>query len=360
MKNEKVHMNTPMVGMKQRPIITKRGTIAFFAISLAAAFIVLSLSWSSMTWQSLRHIKIFPLFLILVATILMWWFDLLRLRILTWGAHANFNMRFGFQLVWVNLFVCAVTPFEGGGGPAQILMMTKRGISVGKGMAITSIRSALTLTVLSCTTLLVLFFWPEMVPQWPLKKVFLGVSIPVFLSMMILAGGLFFPDKLKIFGQAIAYFLQRYRFIKPKWTERWTEFLFNMVDDLNETFKNYFIGGKKYLLGATLLTILFFCTQFSVAPFIFWSLGVPIPFLKAILIQGVLTLMIYFIPTPGSSGVAEGGFFLLFSPLVPSPILGISVMLWRFFTVYLGVLLGIFSLIYLVPRDTTSEEYKKG
>jgi uncharacterized protein (TIRG00374 family) len=352
-------MNTTMVGMKQRPLITKRGTIAFVVTSLATALIVLSISWSSMTWQSLRHIKIFPLFLIMAAITLMWWFDLMRLRILTWGAHANFNMWFGFQLVWVNLFVCAVTPFEGGGGPAQILMMTKKGISVGKGMAITSIRSALTLTVLSFTTLLVLCFWPEMVPQWPLKRVFLGVSIPVLLFIMILTGGLFFPDKLKIFGQSIAYFLQRYRFIKPNWTERWTDFLFNMVDDFNETFKKYLIDGKKYLLGATLATILFLCAQFSVAPLIFWSLGAPIPFLNAILIQVVLTLMIYFIPTPGSSGVAEGGFFLLFSPLIPSPILGISVMLWRFLTVYLGVLLGVFSLNYFVPRSTTMAEHKK-
>lgn len=333
--------------MRQRPIITKRGIIAFISISVAAAWIILYISSSSVTWQSLREIKVLPLSLLLIAVILMWWFDLVRLRILTWGAKANFSTWFGLQLVWVNLFVCAVTPFESGGGPAQIMMMTQRGISVGKGMAITSIRSTLTLILLSCTTLLVLILYPHMMPHWPLRRLLLGISFPILLSILILAGGLFFPERLKFWGQSVTFFLQRYRFIKPAWAERWTEFFVTIVDDLNDTCRGYMRHGKRHLLGATLVTILFLCAHFSVAPLIFWCLGVSIPFLKAILIQAVLTLIIYFIPTPGSSGAAEGGFFLLFSPLIPGPILGISVLLWRFFTLYLGVLLGASSLTHL-------------
>ncbi len=337
------------VPLKPRPLITKRGIIAFVSISLAAAWILLSMSSSPETWQNLHHIKVVPLLLLVAAVIAMWWLDLLRLRILTWGANSDFSTWFGFQLVWVNLLVCAVTPFESGGGPAQIMMMTKKGIPVGKGMAITSIRSTITLILLSCTTLLVLNFWPQMMPHWPLRRLFLGISFPILLSILILAGGLFFPERLKSWGKKVTSFLQRYRFIKPAWTERWKEFLFNIVDDLSDTCRGYIREGKRHLIGATLITILFLCAHFSIAPLIFWSLGAHISFLRTILIQVVLTLMIYFIPTPGSSGAAEGGFFLLFSPLIPGPILGISVLLWRFFTVYLGVLLGAFSITHITP-----------
>jgi uncharacterized membrane protein YbhN (UPF0104 family) len=61
----------------------------------------------------------------------------------------------------------------------------------------------------------------------------------------------------------------------------------------------------------------------------------------------------YFAPTPGASGVAEGGYGLLFSQLVKSRDLTLLTLLWRFLTIYIGVLIGL----VVVYREVFSRKW---
>ena len=54
----------------------------------------------------------------------------------------------------------------------------------------------------------------------------------------------------------------------------------------------------------------------------------------------LLNLVLYFSPTPGGSGVAEAGFVVLFSTILPNGTEGIMAVLWRFTAEYLPFLLG--------------------
>ena len=54
----------------------------------------------------------------------------------------------------------------------------------------------------------------------------------------------------------------------------------------------------------------------------------------------LLNLVLYFTPTPGGSGVAEAGFVVLFSNILPNGVEGIMAVLWRFAAEYLPFLLG--------------------
>ena len=51
-------------------------------------------------------------------------------------------------------------------------------------------------------------------------------------------------------------------------------------------------------------------------------------------------MIIIYVPVPGGSGVAEFGLASLFMLFVPSSVLGIFVMSWRFFTYYVLLFLG--------------------
>ena len=51
-------------------------------------------------------------------------------------------------------------------------------------------------------------------------------------------------------------------------------------------------------------------------------------------------MVLYFSPTPGGSGVAEAGFVVLFSTILPNGTEGIMAVLWRFTAEYLPFLLG--------------------
>ena len=55
----------------------------------------------------------------------------------------------------------------------------------------------------------------------------------------------------------------------------------------------------------------------------------------------LLNLVLYFSPTPGGSGVAEAGFVVLFSELLPGGLVGIMAGFYGVFTAeYLPFLLG--------------------
>ena len=56
----------------------------------------------------------------------------------------------------------------------------------------------------------------------------------------------------------------------------------------------------------------------------------------------LLNLVLYFSPTPGGSGIAEAGFVVLFSNILPNGLDGIMAVLWRFTAEYLPFLMGAF------------------
>jgi hypothetical protein len=58
--------------------------------------------------------------------------------------------------------------------------------------------------------------------------------------------------------------------------------------------------------------------------------------------------MLYFVPTPGASGVAEGGGAAIFSYLVPWNVAGILAIAWRFFTEYISVAMGAFVAVRMI------------
>ena len=62
--------------------------------------------------------------------------------------------------------------------------------------------------------------------------------------------------------------------------------------------------------------------------------------LSTFMVQGVLNFMLYYIPTPGGSGISEGVGYTLFAPLVPSHILGVFLVIWKFLTNYVWTIVG--------------------
>jgi len=49
---------------------------------------------------------------------------------------------------------------------------------------------------------------------------------------------------------------------------------------------------------------------------------------------------VYFIPTPGGSGTSEFGFMAIFASSMPSYLLGVYTILWRFFTNHINLITG--------------------
>lgn len=64
--------------------------------------------------------------------------------------------------------------------------------------------------------------------------------------------------------------------------------------------------------------------------------------------QALFLFMLYFIPTPGGSGAAEGGAAFVFGLFVPWNVAGVLGVAWRILTEYTGIALGVVVVMKLI------------
>ena len=85
-------------------------------------------------------------------------------------------------------------------------------------------------------------------------------------------------------------------------------------------------------------------------------MGLDVPFIQTIFIQITLFLIFYFSPTPGASGVAELASAQLMGTIIPKSSQAVFTVLWRTFTLYIGVTVGgVIMLKYLLAQDSGHE-----
>ena len=65
-----------------------------------------------------------------------------------------------------------------------------------------------------------------------------------------------------------------------------------------------------------------------------------IPLLAGFVLSTLLLFLLSFMPTPGASGLGEILFVVLFDQAVSNHVLGLGVIMWRFFFNYSGAMIG--------------------
>ena len=80
--------------------------------------------------------------------------------------------------------------------------------------------------------------------------------------------------------------------------------------------------------------------------FIFLSLDVKINAIEVLVSSAFILLIGNFVPIPGGSGGIEYGFLEFFKDLMSASILKSSLIIWRFITYYLGIIVGGIALAF--------------
>ena len=137
-----------------------------------------------------------------------------------------------------------------------------------------------------------------------------------------------------------------------KWLDR-------EIDNYILNFRLVFDSGKLYFFAALILSALHLLALFTVLPVLMSAVGLPFQYLQTVAIQAVFMFILYFVPTPGASGVAEGGGALLYSMLMPANMAGIMSIICRFFTDYISIFMGVVVVIRMLGWGV-SENLHKG
>ena len=108
------------------------------------------------------------------------------------------------------------------------------------------------------------------------------------------------------------------------------------------------------ILKTFLTTFAQLITYHSVAFFVFLALGVPhLNYFRVTLLQSVLYLSVSILPLPGTVGVNETGFSLLYNPIIASTIVDSAMLLTRGISFYLIVIItGIILLTISLKKNT--------
>ena len=230
------------------------------------------------------------------------------------------------------LFNC-ITPAASGGQPAQALMLTNHNIPFGNASCVLLAKFVVyqvTLTVYSFILILLKLSYFMNVSEYA-ALVFIGFLVNI-LVVIVLIGICFFPNLTK-------------KLSKIKILRKLNEAQHKINTEIDNFYQNFtnLKHDLKILIIPTLLSIIQLTLYFVIPYFVCLSLGVSNVSMFIVICSTAFVLMISsFVPLPGGSGGAEGGFYLFFKIFFPSTsLLAIAILLWRLITFYLPILIGM-------------------
>ncbi len=261
----------------------------------------------------------------------------------------NFEEKNGWKLarrtVLLGRYYDNITPAAVGGQPFQIYYMRKNSeLSSGASTSIPMF-GMISLQITFIMIALICFLFGGVAGDYPALVVtaWIGLAFYAFWPVMV-AGVSFFPKATTAFIKWVVKILAKIRIVKNR--EKVLKKVENEVKEYAASVK--MILKTKGLFWQTILLSLIFNLFIAAIPFFvltafggdvnFWScLGTTIAVMSAI----------YFIPTPGNAGAAEGTFFVVFSALSTGYVFW-AMLFWRFFSYYIYIIVGL--VIYLLTH----------
>lgn len=242
-------------------------------------------------------------------------------------------------------FYSALTPFQSGGQPMQIIRLRARGVPVGSAtstMVVKFLAWQFSAFGVATAGLIVMDQNIALVNAGTKTLIYVGWALNLAI-LLIVFFALLYPSGILSIGKRLLAFLHCHRIILRK-AERYEK-----VDATWERTISDYGTATKFLLASKLKALPIFL--FGLLEVVFYMLVTYCIYrafslsaynaLQIVLLQSVLTLGVSFIPLPGASIASEGGFYSMFTTVFGSALRFPSLLLWRFFTYYMNILVGL-------------------
>ena len=240
----------------------------------------------------------------------------------------------------IGMYYSSITPAATGGQPMQVFALKKRGVAPG----LTSSALAVKFFCWQCALLMLgAVAWTAnagLVEKslgqgiWMVWLGFLLNGIAVA-AVILLAISRNLVRAIIIFLVRVAY---RLRIVKDvaKTSSRWDAALQDFHASVDILTKHPF-----QYLALILLSLVQVIGLMSAVYFVYRGFGLnAAPYTSLLSIQLMLYIAASFTPLPGASGAQEGGFYLFFGAIFPQTILFAALLVWRFLTYYLSIIVG--------------------
>jgi uncharacterized protein (TIRG00374 family) len=332
------------------PRTLKRGLQIFFLISILGVVAVLlrTGAWQS-TLDAFAQVRPGWMVVALVLASSDWLGGGLRIWLLTrhvyprtpfWGMVAA-----GGLTAWA----AYLTPAQAGGGPTMILTMKRFGVPLPEAMTSTVMSFLTTVIFFAIAGPLALFLGAGTALGRHSTGI-LGISLyDVFKTsaamfgligaVMVLALG--FPRITSALLHRLVSWLSKHR--GERFAAR-VEGLNAGIDRMHECTKLYFQtpSGWAQMFVGVLTSGLAHANRLLAGYVAMRALGLPANFFDVLIIQVVVSFLLYFAPTPGGAGAAEALSAAVMARYVPNGMLAAYTIIWRFTMTYATVIFGTF------------------
>lgn len=274
----------------------------------------------------------------------------LRIYVLSRAFGARLSFLDGAVANGANILLGGITPSQTGGGAAQIYVMMRAGMAFPVASAASMVGFLGTVVVLLVAGAMGALLHPSFsMPEG--FRLFSAGTVALFGTILLLFA-IAVPAP-RVHQGGLRWALGYVPGIGSRLRHsRRIERLESMLGDFAAAVRR---GGReqrgRILLGL-LLSALIYLNKFVVAYVVLRGLGVEPRLWDVLYLQELQYLVLYFAPTPGASGVAEITAESIMRPLVSTALFPPYVILWRFFSLYVPMLLGALLLLpHLVRRE---------
>ena len=284
-------------------------------------------------------------------------FKSLSLHVFIKEHKKNYSFKKTFELTLMGQFLNGITPFQSGGQPFQVYLLRKDGLRISESsnaMIKDFISFQITLILMGLAAILANHKF-GLIPEntYTTFLIIIGFTINVVVLIFLFIITTAKDTSLKIINKLLDFAL-RFKFIKKLKISKHKimlglEHFYEGGSELKKDRKNLFISILSNVINLVLL--------YSIPFIIFKSLGCDsITVLSSIVVTSFVMLIGNFIPIPGATGGIEYGFIRFFGCFsLSSPVLSSAMLLWRFVTYFLGMLIGFITLVLKEGVDKKCE-----
>lgn len=296
--------------------------------------------------HELSKVNIYIFFASILTFVISLFFKSISLHIFVKEHDKKYPLKKTFELTLIGQFLNGITPFQSGGQPFQVYLLKK------DGLRISDSTSAMIKDFISFQIALILMgimsifvnFWLGIIPKksYLIWLIGLGFLINIIVLLFLIFITTAKKTSLGIINKALDFFF-KFKFLKK----------FNVRKKrIMDGLEHFYEGGmelrknKKNLVIAVITNLVNLLLLYMVPFIIFRAMGsCDITIISSIVATSFVMLISNFIPIPGATGGIEYGFISFFSIFISSyPILSGAMLLWRFVTYFLGMLIGFITL----------------
>ena len=325
---------------------SRRGAIAFLVCTLLGIGLIVHWYTPPNLWQLLRSARWGWLVLAGVLTGLDFLFGALRMRVLLNGRvlpHVSFWHC--LRATWANMFLSAVTPFQTGGGPAQIWILWRSGVPIAQATMVAMINLLATLTFFIAAGTVAVLFLPSALfgPGWTLAIRF-AFLVAILVTAIFIAVLAFPRFGLWVIHAITLWWPTHWRALR-RLRARMLMLLQQEIALFQHSVKMVLRHRKGDVFWVLMTTCALYMNKYLIGYCIARALHQSVGLGVFLMLQIIQWLVIYFAPTPGASGMAEVSAVLLMQQVLARETLVLFAILWRGFTSVLGAMLGLIVLL---------------